>query len=155
MVTRQPRPNEPDGPVFGGPVAIRIKRKQSSREPGGMGSTRRRLAEKSLADLRSGGNKSFKQTLRKLFNDSGSKSKIISNKDQMLKVALDKAKKGDFFFWNRLIDLHESDAVTRDDVAEFVERIYQIVRRNVEGLDGGPIAMANIARDLQKDIQLT
>lgn len=71
----------------------------------------------------------------------------------MLRVALKRAKKGDFFFWNRLIDLHEADAVSRDDIAEFVERIYLIVRRNVEGLEGGPIALANIAKDLQRDIK--
>lgn len=127
-------------------MAIRIKRKKPNK--------RRPIPGVPKRDRLAGsGHTSFKQVLRKIFSDSTSKGEILRSKEEMLRVALKRAKKGDFFFWNRLIDLHEADAVSRDDIAEFVERIYLIVRRNVEGLEGGPIALANIAKDLQRDIK--
>jgi hypothetical protein len=74
-------------------------------------------------------------------------------KRELVEIALKKAKKGNFFFWSKLIDLHESQLVNEDDLHEFIEKVYLTVRRHVEKLDGGREALSEIARDLQKETE--
>ena len=96
-------------------------------------------------------NKDFKSLIRCLFDKPSGEHQTKRAKDRLAKVAMKKALKGDYFFWAKLVDLHESDLVNEDDLAEFTERIYLIVRRHVEKLDGGSEALADIARDLVKE----
>lgn len=101
--------------------------------------------EKELKSMTAG---NFRKMVRQAFetdeNEGGRPWKAV-----LTEVALKQAKRGDFYFWSKLIDLHESKAVTEDDVNELVEKVYLIVRRHIEKLDGGLEALANIARDLK------
>lgn len=96
-----------------------------------------------------GRNGSFRNLLRREYFNAEDGAKDY--RGDLLNLAVNKAQRGDFFFWNKLVELHESDAVTHDDLAEFVDRIYNIVRRNVEQLDGGKECLISIARDIQKE----
>lgn len=96
-----------------------------------------------------GRNGSFRQLLRAEYFNHENEEK--DHRGELVDLAVRAAKRGDFFFWNKLVELHEADAVSQDDLAEFVDRIYSIVRRNVEQLNGGRECLISIARDIQKE----
>lgn len=88
------------------------------------------------------GNKGFRQYLRERLAGRGV--------EELTAVALKKAEHGSFHWWEKLVDLHEAELVNTDDLHEFVEIVYGIVRRHVLKLDDGKRVMAEIARDLKE-----
>lgn len=70
--------------------------------------------------------------------------------EDLTEVALTRARKGSFKWWEKLVDLHEAELVNTDDLQEFVEILYAVVRRHVMKLDDGKKVMAEIARDLKE-----
>lgn len=96
--------------------------------------------------------RSFKELVRDYFSHKDKRSAKLA-KEELVEIALKKAKRGNFFFWSKLIDLHEAQLVSEDDLHDFIEKVYVTVRRHVEKLDGGKEALAEIARDLQKETE--
>lgn len=92
----------------------------------------------------------FKKLIRDLM-DTKSPMDRETIKEELVEVAIRKARRGNFFFWSKLVDLHETEFIGEDDLQHFIERVYVTVRRHVEKLDGGKQALAEIARDLQKE----
>ena len=133
------------------PLAMRIKRKKrpgsenlrppwkpgQSGNPAGHSKFKREYGE------------SFKKLVRELFASRGKDRERI--RDELAAVAIKKAKRGNFFFWSKLVDLHETNTVSEDDLQSFIERVYMVVRRHVEKLEGGKEALSEIARELQKE----
>lgn len=114
--------------------------KKAPEKPGRRGSP---PGEKVAAELKPA---SFKQLLRKLCKPGDHRDL----KARLLKAGMKQAiDKGNFFFWSKLIDLHEADALTLEDVNELVERLYVVVRRHVEQLEGGKTALQSIALELR------
>lgn len=133
---------------------MKIKVKRSKRPKSGGRSAKKSHPTQTPKEVRQQ-NTSFKQAIRKLFDTSDTKGQLTRSKESLLKVALKKAERGqkmtDFLFWKELISLHENEALTEEDLNDFVERVYSIVRRSVEKLEGGHEALAEIARNLQKE----
>lgn len=69
---------------------------------------------------------------------------------KLTELAIEKAENGRFDWWEKLVDLHEAELVNSDDLQEFIEILYQIVRKHVLKLDDGKAVLAEIARDLKE-----
>ncbi len=93
---------------------------------------------------------SFAVLVRRAFQTRSKKGTGGLTREELLDTAIQKAQRGDFYFWSKLIDLHETrELLTEDDLQRFIERIYVTVRRHVEKLEGGKEVLAEIARDLK------
>ncbi len=71
-------------------------------------------------------------------------------KEQLAGVALKRAARGGFAFWNKIIDLHELRSVNEDDLTEFIDTVFGIVQKHVQKLEGGKEALMSIARELKQ-----
>lgn len=100
------------------------------------------------------GSGSFKTLIRHLLNvqvppRKGTKE-FRTIKDELADIAVKRAKKGDFAFWAKVIDLYELRQVNEEELTEFIDIVFSIVKKHVESLEGGREALAAIARDLNR-----
>lgn len=99
------------------------------------------------------GSGSFKSLIRHMLNGKpvpvAGSAEFKTLKEQLATVALKRAAKGGFAFWNKIIDLHELRSVNEDDLTEFIDTVFGIVQQHVQKLEGGREALAAIARDLK------
>lgn len=100
------------------------------------------------------GSGSFKTLIRHLLNvkvppKKGTKE-FRTIKDELAEIAIARAKKGDFAFWQKVIDLHELRQVNEDELNEFIDVVFSVVKKHVAALEGGKEAMEAIARDLNR-----
>jgi hypothetical protein len=140
------RPTAGKGRFLGVPVRIKRHKTTPKRQPkGGKG---RDVAQ---INIPAGEVATFKELLKKAFKSNKYSAGAKAAQVELLEAGLRQAKRGNFFFWSKLIDIHESkDFITEETLQDFIEKVYVTVRRHVERLEGGKEAMVEIARDLQK-----
>jgi len=100
------------------------------------------------------GSGSFKTLIRHLLAvqvppRKGSKE-FRTIKDQLAEIAIKRAKRGDFAFWQKVVDLHELRQVNEEELNEFLDIVFTVVKKHVAKLEGGREALEVIARDLNR-----
>ena len=83
-------------------------------------------------------------------NAAGKRYRYDDLADELADVMLKAAKRGKFNFLKEVIEKTESRQLTEAELQDEIDRVHRIVERHVLKLQGGKIAMAAIAAELQR-----